>query len=195
MLNENADLCFFLFSRLQIKIYTVNLMVQTLYFTEIYSVYILISSGLSICASGVCFLVYRTYARLPLDKRTCGSATWQLIIAGQKSFHLPEKKKLWQQNKDFSRHLQPSSSFKIQRGSGGRVHSMATVDSTRAHIRTPWCGLIILDYLLAHSLALSWETQWFLNKGDLFILAPFFSKKVKDLLCTTTCSPSLIIWL
>ena len=57
------------------------------------------------------------------------------------------------------------------------------------------CGLIILDYLLAHSLALSWETQWFLNKGDLFILAPFFSKKVKDLLCTTTCSPSLIIWL
>ena len=76
MLNENADLCFFLFSRLQIKIYTVNLMVQTLYFTEIYSVYIVISSGLSICASGVCFLVYRTYARLPLDKRTCGSATW-----------------------------------------------------------------------------------------------------------------------
>ena len=101
MLNENADLCFFLFSRLQIKIYTVNLMVQTLYFTEIYSVYILISSGLSICASGVCFLVYRTYARLPLDKRTCGSATWQLIIAGQKSFHLPEKKNSGNKTKIF----------------------------------------------------------------------------------------------
>ena len=77
MLNENADLCFFLFfSRLQIKIYIVNLMVQAPYFTEIYSVYRYISSGLSICASGVGFLVYRTYARLPLDKRTCGSATW-----------------------------------------------------------------------------------------------------------------------